>query len=441
VTDLLACILQHVPLRQQLTCCAVVCRAWHAAVRKTAKHVKVATSKHNQVVHLSNWLQTSGGGLRSITLEWTSLYSSIESDPSYHYEQLQIPVDKLPQLERISLAACDPIFAETGQGKRAATATATMLTQLRSLELSNCLVQCSEIVKLTAPTNLAAIWLHDTFFPDPEIDNDESWGQVIYPKLNSPQVDETWAQVLASLPRFNSLCVNQNVGPKVQAALSSMQNLRELSLPTVRHGVELAPNYAFLPTDLTALTINVAMHDSVRITQETIPHGSSLSQLCRLELDQLEVDPALFRCSNLQHLTLNKVSPPAQPEVTAAATDDVVVDGEGNANVAAVLEEHKPCVQWQLALMDAVGSLTQLRHLNWSMVYEGTGVINYKPALHGWLTPGPDRLGMSASFASMLSGLVNRCLFWRIPIWTASRKPGPCKLLARCQRAAKLGII
>lgn len=76
----------------------------------------------------------------------------------------QIPVYKLPQLERISLAACDPTLAQMGLGKR--TATAIMLLQLRSLELINCLIQCSEVAKLSA-LNLEALRLHDTFVPDP----------------------------------------------------------------------------------------------------------------------------------------------------------------------------------------------------------------------------------------------------------------------------------
>jgi hypothetical protein len=54
-----------------------------------------------------------------------------------------------------------------------------------------------------------------------------------------------------------------------------MKNLRELSLPTVRHayGKDTAPTYAFLPPGLTALTLNEVMYDSVHITQETVPHA------------------------------------------------------------------------------------------------------------------------------------------------------------------------
>jgi hypothetical protein len=34
--------------------------------------------------------------------------------------------------------------------------------------------------------------------------------------------------------------------------------------------------------------------------------------------------------------------------------DDAVADGEGITNVAAVLEEHKHCMQWRFALMAVI---------------------------------------------------------------------------------------
>jgi hypothetical protein len=56
------CILQHVQLRQRLTSCALVCRAWAAVAATTAPaDIELRLDSTRRTVGLEDWLSNHGG--------------------------------------------------------------------------------------------------------------------------------------------------------------------------------------------------------------------------------------------------------------------------------------------------------------------------------------------------------------------------------------------
>lgn len=94
----MACILQHVPLQQRLTSCALVCQLWAAlaAAVPGVLDVRLKSTEHCQ--HLQDWLNKHGavvvklrarGPLFNVSDEWL---------------RLQLPVQHLTHLRSLDLS-------------------------------------------------------------------------------------------------------------------------------------------------------------------------------------------------------------------------------------------------------------------------------------------------------------------------------------------------
>lgn len=137
--------------------------------------------------------------------------------------------------------------------------------------------------------------------------------------------DETMSCTLSCWSGLTSLSLDQQIAPLLRDVVSTKTSLQELNIsPVVLPRDATSGAYAFMPISLTALTIAdstlknpsrhfrdmLAQRDNVPLTLTTWPEAGNLSQLRRLKLVHMHLDPAVLKCfTNLQQLTLEKVQP------------------------------------------------------------------------------------------------------------------------------------
>lgn len=67
--ELLARVLQHVPLQERMKVCATVHSAWKAAAVKTTTSISTTYAPPVEVLHLLPWLKAHGSHLTSLTIQ------------------------------------------------------------------------------------------------------------------------------------------------------------------------------------------------------------------------------------------------------------------------------------------------------------------------------------------------------------------------------------
>jgi hypothetical protein len=171
-----ACVLQHVPLQQLLTSCALVCRAWAAAAATFTTEIDVLFKRSNHCVQLQDWLAQHGCVLVALTAQHSPCAQSISTHP------WRLPVLQLMQLHSLNLSRVKAQLSAQGASTCSSTrcslgssgglthtgasssssagraaAAAIGLPQLQELALCDCdlnLQLMSQLLSATTPTKL-----------------------------------------------------------------------------------------------------------------------------------------------------------------------------------------------------------------------------------------------------------------------------------------------
>ena len=107
---LLAMVLQHVPLQQRLSHCALVCKAWAAAATAASTHF-VHEISEDRLPSLLPWLRQHGTQLLRLDLSCKGLH------PYGNGPLLQLPMGRLPKLQQLSLSGFDLLLSPSGSAK------------------------------------------------------------------------------------------------------------------------------------------------------------------------------------------------------------------------------------------------------------------------------------------------------------------------------------
>ena len=159
----MVCILQHVPLQERLTACALVCLAWaEAAVAAPAIiEWKPTFSKPQQFEQLRDWLRNRGDAVVSFT--------AMRADSSWSGSRpLQPPVAKLKQLRSLDLENVKVQLVGVAKRRRGAPLTgASAVPQLQELRLSRCQLSVQLSSHLLSAEALKKLhWEHVTPYTD-----------------------------------------------------------------------------------------------------------------------------------------------------------------------------------------------------------------------------------------------------------------------------------
>jgi hypothetical protein len=165
-----ACILQHVPLLERFTSCALVCRAWAAAAAAVPSAVCLPPKDSDHLVQLQDWLALRGGAVVALTLQ------PLPHTYQHKWSTLQLPVLKLVRLRSLNLCYInaqvswlDALQISNGGMMPAALglplrnadssigSTAAILPQLQELRLSHCNLTKQLVDKLLTATTLTKL--------------------------------------------------------------------------------------------------------------------------------------------------------------------------------------------------------------------------------------------------------------------------------------------
>ena len=261
----MACILQHVPCKERLTSCALVCRAWAAAAVTVPAALLIQNGSSERCMQLHDWLRKHGGAAVRITAQgWSRLH--------WKKPVLQLPIPKLTQLQHLGLSN---IHAELPQGvltrSRArrqrgsaltgahsiavsslgdAAAAAGVLPHLQGLKLCSCVLSLQLLRLLLSATALTKLhWKWVGIHSDSPAE-----------KFTQQQVLAAVWQQLQLLPKLSVLQLDQT---RLTAAdvtpVSNLQCLKHLSVGALNR-TDAATVAAVVPAGLTALNI-----DSIRL--------------------------------------------------------------------------------------------------------------------------------------------------------------------------------
>jgi hypothetical protein len=266
-----ACILQHVPVKQRLTSCALVCRTWAAAAvaAPAILYLSLNSSEHSR--QLQDWLFKHGG----VVVEfWGAAMPSDGFTKWLKSHPLQLPIHKFSQLHimylsmlRYEMSAQDVSTATCSRGTRDAsltgqswghgassnsapsnlgsTAAAVLLPQLRELTLARCELTMQLLTQLLSATALPVVELGDGHV---EIYNDTFTQQ-----LTRKEVWPTIWQQLQRLPSLSALhLIDQYELTEADIApISTLQHLQHLYLKRLAHNTIAAAVAAVAPAGLT----------------------------------------------------------------------------------------------------------------------------------------------------------------------------------------------
>jgi len=243
-------ILQHVPLTERLTACALVCKAWADAAASLSVHVEHQVRPEYLSAFIP-WLEQHGHRLCSLQLQ--SSYGLSEQLPLLQLPPSLQRLDCL-HLKKLSLALPAPQHSTAAGGSLAAARTASgaagavaLLPRLRELKLQSCSVDALDsIVRLTAASSITRLELGCVRFLDLAGDTLYSAG---WPMESLLRVQEAVSEMLQQLPDLRVLRLNHALlCPAAVQQVSAMPCLRELSIEMPYHSIDGAA--ASLPSTL-----------------------------------------------------------------------------------------------------------------------------------------------------------------------------------------------
>lgn len=378
----LGTIFQHVPLKQRLSCCALVCRAWAAAASATTAHLDASVSASNAQA-LESWIDRHAEQLASINLHH-----------SYHgIPTLELHCSKLTQLQQLVVSSLINLQLHTGQparstrsSRRSSTSTSTLLLpHLRDLQLHGCSYPLQHLKQLSKLTALTSLYLGSAYVLQTPYSQKVASADAVQSTLSSVLSQMHCLRKLA-FGKSSFLMWHKTQHPAVRH-LSSMQSLESLQ---IMHRCPAFETFLpHLPSSITALLLS-----DTEVTGE-LQAATRLTALRHFELNAAEMDPGvLLSWPSLQHLHLSSImltcasagnggaAAPQPAALLAAAAGngvaaapqaaallaafDAVMAGGGNGNaeapaVASAVPEGEAELQ---QFLQALQQLTQLQHLH-----------------------------------------------------------------------------
>lgn len=306
----MACICQHVPLQQRLSCCALVCRSWAVIAATEPAHVEADVTDPKKLKQMQAWLHSCGEQVTTLSL--------LSTHKSYdHRPLLQLACSKLTQLQSLQLknltfqlqlrqastrSSTSSSLALLAQGSPStssrAGSPAALLPQLLQLSLVNCYVpeqlfeQLGELTRLTQLSLYNVLPLNRTM---------RSWQGISVINAVHQQLLQQ-LQGLVELQLYNVYSSGEDLAP-----LRSMQHLQRLAL-TGAEGLGFAKvidQTLVLPVSLTNLTLT--LKGSVGTLRQGVCF-SGLTALQQLKIGRWDIHPGVLRgMSGLRHLTLHSL--------------------------------------------------------------------------------------------------------------------------------------
>jgi hypothetical protein len=316
-TEIIARIVQSLSVKDRLTCCALVSKAWKAATRTSAVDVNEDTTPVVRYGQLQAWTQHSGDQLASLQLEGSD-------GPDYTKPVLQLPCTKLTRLQTVHLTNFDvqllddaaaPAQASTssvqgaapGSSISAVPAAPPVLPALRHLHISSATLPLDSLQLLSRVTQLTHLHLSDMEFKR---------SAAAAPEASARQRWQAIGRVLQQLSSLVHLALHDLSGSPLKdhdAAIAALQPLRQLQ--QLQHLVldngacsSITQLLPILPASLTAL------HTSdLRFEPGATGDYQHLVNLVGLKLSSCSLNPVVSRVL-AEHPTTTP--PPPHPTCT-----------------------------------------------------------------------------------------------------------------------------
>lgn len=296
--QLLAQVLQHVPLQHRAASCALVCISWRAAAALATTAVAVGrndslagNASEEDCTSLSAWLQCHPD---------KACISSIAVEADYKGKpQLQLPLAQLQGLQDLELSRAlwstvepqqvEPYFAAALAHPDVGPALPTLavLTALTRLSLHHTSVKLAGLQQVTQLKSLTC------------------GAQVGRGALDTPaeQVAAAIFHLAAALPvlqHLTSLALHEDLAcDQVLAHVTCLARLQRLEVVDDAHCS--VNSFAALPTSLTALRVHGGrnteaddLHQYLKLTPSSTPGIYQLTKLQDLCLENVMVDTALL---------------------------------------------------------------------------------------------------------------------------------------------------
>jgi hypothetical protein len=263
-----ACILQHLPLRQRLTTCALVCKAWAAVAATVPANVELGTYSSETAKQLQDWLNAHADMVVRLTHAHT--YQDAHT--------WQLPVRKLTQLRSLNLSQVDANMTKDHQTQQQQQQQAVgemsahrqqqrcscsgsvgsptaVLPQLQDLKLSSCLLSAELLSHVLSATSLTKL----------QWDSVRSSRDCSAPPVTCsapPAVSMLW-EGLQHMTKLSELRLLDVDGPGANAltladiaTFSNLCSLQKLDV-VLRHRSSAAAITTVVPTGLTSLNIAI----------------------------------------------------------------------------------------------------------------------------------------------------------------------------------------
>lgn len=303
--DIWKLVLQHVPLRQRLCECALVCRKFHAAAVAATKSIETRLYKPSSSDSLVDYLRSHGSHLTSISM------SGAKSAGKWPL------LDQLPSCQRVQQLSLLDVDVQLC-GDQGLPGVLDSISNLTRLELDDCLVnpkggEGSSAV-LSALVNLRHLCIgFDSWLPsskrslDPRPLSEVGWSSIAWSDLHHlTHLKLGWVvlaaedvQHLSSMSSLNVLSISGDMHLTVKAApgLALLQSLKSPVI-TGMHGRSnicpvLGPSVLAAVTRLTRLKlagVRIEGEDGVGGGLCLLQAVSKLQRLRCLVLARLDVE-------------------------------------------------------------------------------------------------------------------------------------------------------
>jgi hypothetical protein len=330
-----ACILQHVPLKERLTRCALVCRAWAAAAAAAPAVLEVRLQDKKHCQQLQDWVGKHAGVLAGLTVDlWR------EDAFDWVAPLLQLPLPKFLQLHslhlgsiKVQLAVQGVVTRSSAKRQRGSSLTGAsssassvstvgdciVLPQLQQLRLGGCHLTVQLAAQLLSATTLTHL----------------NWGAVhLYSSSNwrrdltQEQVFTAMWQWLQQLPKLSSLRLEESLPlPASLTAVITLQHLQRFGMGAWGPN-DIAAVAAVLPAGLTALDLDV--YGTIPCSPSQQVGGAVLPEVCltrfsslqRLGGEGLRMRPSNLACmTTLRELNL---ADPCNPDGSACSSRELL---------------------------------------------------------------------------------------------------------------------